>query len=80
MMAEKWDVKTHKYEPYTLPKGCYLYSEDMDATVACAQCGKIITYGEGYTSKQVHNQYGLGYPVCEDCYTKEIDEEQKGRT
>ena len=76
-MAEKWDHKTKKYSSYELPKGCLLYSPDLDKMTVCAQCGKKITFGEGYTSREIHNHIGLGYPVDEDCYKKEFARERK---
>lgn len=70
---QKRNFKTHEYEPYSVPadhKPC-LFSEDMDLTITCACCGKPMTYGEGYTSQQIHSSMGFGYIVCESCYTEE---------
>lgn len=76
MILQKWNFKTHEYEPFESPaKVLSLYSEDMLAEVDCANCGKRMTYGEGYTSRTIHNHVGLGYPVCEDCYEIERKEE-----
>ena len=75
--AQKWDFKTRKYYDYDLPEGACLYSDDMDKIVACAQCGRKITFGNGYTSRQIHARYGFGYAVCEKCYEKEWREEQE---
>jgi len=72
-MVQKWDVKAHEYKPYVLPDGCFMYSLDMDAPVSCAQCGNTFTFGECYTSREVHNKLGLGFPVCEGCYAKEVE-------
>lgn len=35
--------------------------------------------GSAYTSLEVHNQFGLGYPVCEECYQKEWERERAAR-
>ena len=74
-MAQKWNPEKHEYEPYDLPKGAMLLT-DMDTTVSCAQCGKRLKFGSCFTSKQVHNNFGLGYGVCESCYQKELTEER----
>lgn len=73
--AGKWNYEKQKYEPYELPEGACLYSDDLDAVISCARCGKKITYGSGYTSRQIHTPHGLGYAVCMDCYDKEMEEE-----
>ena len=77
-MVQKFNFKINKYEPYELPKGAKLYDE-LDAQINCADCGKTMTFGEGYTSRCIHTQHGFGYPVCEKCYEKEWDEERKYR-
>jgi hypothetical protein len=78
--VQKWNPRTHEYEAYTVPKDwkIVLYTEDMDTPINCVQCGKDMKYGNGYTSKQVHTEIGLGYPVCGDCYQKELEEERDG--
>ena len=65
MTAQKWNYKTHEYDPY----------EFMGKIVACARCGGQMMYGNGYTSLEIHNSMGIGYAVCERCY----DEEWKRR-
>lgn len=79
-MAMKWNFKTRKYEPYELPKGATLYESDMDAEVSCAQCGRSLTFGKGYTSRQIHNNGGMGFCVCGNCYAEEWEEEKKTST
>lgn len=74
---QKWNYHTHQYEPFESPATVLsLYSEDMLEEVDCANCGKRMTYGDGYTSRTIHNHAGLGYPVCEDCYEVERKEEE----
>lgn len=70
-MAGKWNYKNHNYDDYELPGNCKLYSNDMEEVVNCAQCGKEITFGESYTSFEIHNHIGFGYAVCEKCYQQE---------
>lgn len=74
---QKWNFTTHKYEPYTPPNGTtlVLYTTNMNDHTNCANCMKDMVFGDCYTSKQYHNTYGLGYPVCEDCYNKELAQE-----
>jgi hypothetical protein len=77
MLLDKWNYSTHKYEPFESPaRVTTLYSEDMVAEVDCAECGKRMPFGDGYTSRRIHNKFGFGYPVCEGCYAKE-DEAKK---
>lgn len=76
MLLQKWNFKTHKYEPFESPAiFTTLFSDDMDMKIDCANCGKSIIFGESFTSRTIHNSYGLGYSVCEICYEKERSEE-----
>lgn len=80
ILLQKWNFDTHQYEPFESPaRVLSLYSEDMLQEVDCANCGKRMTYGDGYTSRTIHNHVGLGYPVCEDCYEKEHELEQASK-
>lgn len=67
----KWNFQTHEYDPYELPAGNVPLLADLDEHVNCANCGKDLVFGDCYTSRRIHNKYGLGYPVCEDCYSEE---------
>ncbi|KGF09693.1 hypothetical protein HMPREF1635_02070 [Clostridiales bacterium S5-A14a] len=71
MKARKWDYKTRKYYDYDLPEEACLYSDDMDKVIACPQCGRKMLFGDGYTSRQIHTEHGLGYAVCEQCHVKD---------
>ena len=73
-MAEKYNAKTDRYDPYDLPEGASCYESDFNNIVACAECGRKMTYGEGYTSLLIYTECGLGYSVCPSCYKKELDE------
>lgn len=70
---KKWNNETRSYEPYKVPDewNCPLYIDNMDEVINCVQCGKELNYGNGYTSKEIHNPFGLGYSVCENCYIEE---------
>lgn len=70
---EKWNYKTHNYDPYEVPIdwNCKTYSEDMNEIINCASCGRKIRYGNCYTSKEIHTSVGFGYGVCSKCYEKE---------
>jgi hypothetical protein len=71
MKAQKWNVRTRKYEPYDLPVGVIMYTRNLNAITSCAQCGYQSVFGNCFTSMEVHDPNGLGYPVCEECYRKE---------
>lgn len=74
---KKWNYKTLEYEEYTVPKSWKVktFSTDMEEKVNCASCGKLMEYGDGYTSRIIHTKNGFGYVVCEDCYKKEREVE-----
>lgn len=69
-------VMEQEYD-YELPEGACLYSDDMDKVIACARCGRKMLFGDGYTSREIHAEHGLGYTVCEQCHEKEWREEQE---
>lgn len=71
--AFKWDYATHKYTPHRIPEDwkCPLTCASMDTPVNCASCGQEMTFGDGYTSRVIHNAVGFGYYVCEECMKKE---------
>ncbi len=45
--------------------------DDMNVKIHCAACGKLMRYGDGFTSKLISDECGFGYTVCRDCYIKE---------
>ena len=77
----KWNYDTRKYDPYEVPEGIilYTYSPDLDSLTKCAGCFEDLLFGDGYTSRVLHTQYGMGYPVCTKCYEAEWEEERKFR-
>lgn len=80
-MVQKWNPVARQYEAYTPPAGYItLHETDMDKPINCARCGKQITFGEGYSSLQIHNGMGVGYSVCESCYDAELKEELRYRS
>jgi hypothetical protein len=79
-LLRKWDYETHQYFPFISPaKFLTLYSEDMELELDCACCGEHAVYGNMYTSRTIHNDSGIGFWVCEKCYNKELDEEDRFR-
>lgn len=76
MLVKKFNEMTKEYEYYNIPDDwyCPLYLNDMDAEINCARCGKKILFGDGYTSRQIHNSHGLGYSICMDCNVVEWNE------
>lgn len=81
MKLQKWNYKTHIYDPYEVPDewNCPLIVENLDQEINCTGCGKKVVYGLCYTSKTIHTDIGFGYPVCEECYSKEFEEEKKAK-
>lgn len=75
-LLRKWNYETHEYLPFISPAIVLsIYSEDMLEEVDCANCGTRMTYGDTYTSRTIHNDSGIGFPVCDPCYQKELEEE-----
>lgn len=76
---QKWNPFKKGYQPYSVPEtwNTPLYCSDMETAVNCVRCGRVIKYGNGYTSKQIHNAHGMGYTVCIHCYRKEWKEEEE---
>ena len=78
--AWKFNFKTGEYETYGLPDGATPSALcQMDEEITCAECGKKMLYGDGYTSRKIHTVSGIGYVVCERCYDKEWEEEKRYR-
>lgn len=75
----RWDFMEKRYFPYIVPSDwkVTVFETHMNSVVNCAQCGKKITYGSGYTSKQIHNSMGMGFIVCPACHELELIEERK---
>ena len=72
MTLSKWNNEKRIYEPYEVPNdwNVITYSSDMNEMVNCPHCGKRLTFGDCYTSREFYRN-GFGYAVCEDCYYKE---------
>lgn len=70
--VQKWNYHTLSYDDYLIPDdvSLILYTPDMEKVVACAGCFQPLVYGESFTSREIHNHIGLGYPVCDACYQK----------
>lgn len=75
--AKKWIIEERKYVPYELPEGSTCYENDMKKIISCCSCGKKITYGESYTSKQIHTEHGIGYAECSECYEEYFNKERE---
>lgn len=73
--AQKWDFEKRKYETVEISDNCSTFEFGLERKVECPGCGKMITYGEKYTSRQYYTDYGLGFCVCSDCKEKEWEEE-----
>lgn len=77
----RWNYDKQTYEPYDVPDNWNVksYSDDMDEIVNCPHCGKEVTFGSCYTSKEIHAPHGFGYAVCENCYNVERAIENRWR-
>lgn len=79
----RWNYDKQTYEPYDVPDNWNVksYSFDMDEIVNCPHCGKEVTFGSCYTSKEIHTPHGFGYAVCENCYNieREIDKRWRNK-
>ena len=80
--AQRWNFKTQEYTPFLFPPDFTptLYTEDMQKEIQCHACFSPLIYGDSYTSRIIHNHAGLGFPVCEDCYEEERQEELNVRS
>lgn len=78
-VIKKWNYETKEYDNYKVPSDWItpLWVDDMDTIINCVQCGKKVKYGECYTSKEIHNSFGLGYCVCENCHDLEVKREME---
>lgn len=74
MIIQRWNYHTHDYEPYKPDPSwkIVLFTKDMEENINCTYCGLEMTYGQCFTSKELHTHVGLGYPVCEECYEEEL--------
>ena len=72
----KWDFEKRKY---TKAENTYEVELilPLGSRTRCVNCGREMLIDDGYTSKQWHNRFGLGYPVCSGCYVKEWEEYRK---
>lgn len=73
MILRKWNEGKGMYEPYEAPNDWTVctYSDDMDKVINCARCGRKMIFGDGFSSRQIHTDMGMGYIVCEECHEKE---------
>lgn len=77
MSVKKYNFELKKYVEYSLPKGAILYSNIDNLYINCANCGKALNHKDSYTSLTIHNNFGFGYCICQDCYKQEIIEKNK---
>lgn len=73
-----WDFKNKEYKAREIPDEwkATTYCADLNAEVNCAECGRVLTYGECYTSRRIHNKIGMGFGVCPECYDIEMEKER----
>lgn len=70
MKIKRWDEENQSYTQVTIPDDWKIkaYSVDMDEIINCVCCGKVMTFGDGYTSRRFHTEKGYGYAECGKCY------------
>ena len=75
MRIRKWDEKKHEYNFVDVPDDwdLTLLTNDMDHPINCVNCGRVIPFGEGYTSKRYHTFGGMGFYECHKCYEEYWD-------
>lgn len=78
MILSRWNHKLRRYEDYEVPDNwsVAMIAPTMDTFVDCAGCGRSIPYGASFTSAEIHNDYGIGYAVCNRCYAAESGRKQ----
>lgn len=78
MLIKRWNYETHEYDDVYVNGPCLrTYSDDPDAPTKCPNCGKIIKFGESFTSYEYRTETGIGYAVCEKCHQEELDRKIK---
>lgn len=80
-MLQKWDPRRRTYLPYMIPGNwnVSIFEWDLETVVTCAGCGQRLSFGDSYTSRQIHTTAGIGYAVCRKCYDREWNEEKRQR-
>lgn len=79
MTVYVWDFRAQEYEAkdiqndWKVPLVCM----DMNEVINCASCGRLVAFGDCYTSRRIHTSAGMGYNVCPDCYEEEWAEERR---
>lgn len=73
---QKRDPKKREYIPYKIPDSWNtpLMTGSMNEFINCASCWSLKMFWACFTSRHIHNDIGLGYPVCTECYNKEFDD------
>lgn len=80
LVLQKWNYEKHKYERFESPaKRIALVIDDPDMITDCTNCGRTEIVGETYTSQQIHDSVGIGFPVCDICYQAERVARAKAR-
>lgn len=79
MFLQRWDYDLHDYVPFVVPTkwNVVIYGNNMDEIINCPTCGVELKLGDSYTSKEVHDNIGFGFCVCEKCYDEEWERRRK---
>ena len=69
--CNKWDFNKKEYASVFIDDECSMKENNLKKIIKCPNCNKEFQCGLGYTSLKYHNDFGLGYIVCKDCYEKD---------
>lgn len=77
----KWNWDRCEKEPILVPAewNCPEYTEDDSEVVNCLSCGRLLCARDGYTSMEIQSPAGMGYIVCKDCHTAEVQRKMEAR-
>ena len=81
MVIRKWNENKKDYDDVTIPDEWKtpIFSNNMDETVNCVNCGREMRFVEGFTSKRYHNRTGAAYSECQKCFDEYLPTYFKSR-
>lgn len=80
--AVMWDFTSKMFNPYLLPKGTILYTDDINlkTIVPCANCSVKREMGRFYNSIKIYSYNGKAHCVCYKCHNKEHKEKKEAES
>lgn len=70
MKAKKWNPFNGRDFLFELPKGTRV-DANLGEIVPCANCGKLVDFGDCYDSLFIRSYGDMPYPVCPSCFYDE---------